>query len=441
MNAQILPMPGVLALAQPIAHYVHIGLTAHRQLETLHAEGRFRARRVVIDAARFAFQKDLVAALRASGTEFILDTDAAELSALGRFDGQVSAAPWARPVDGRPLRPSDFAASDRRGLIAEIARFAVAKDMQAVLAPCHLLRQGSRDVWFDVDRSSCIALREALDREGGKNIAINYLLIPTYTHLHDETERGALLHGLESLPFDNLWIRASGFGSDATPLGATRYITALSGLHNLGKPIVADNLGGLIGLAAVAFGGASGFAHGVGERERFNAGDWDKPRKKNEDGRRGGHPVRIAIPGLDRSLTVDELDLLAKARGGHRLVICGDRNCCPHGRDDMVKNWRAHFLYQRSERLSKLEKVPDQNRARHFLDVDVAEADRLARQVKELKIGDDDLSARLVKHSRKIEAMRAALENFYEVRGRSSARAPAVIPINKEEHGTQGGSN
>jgi hypothetical protein len=434
-------MPGAQASTQPIAHYVHIGLTAHRQLETLHAEGRFPARRVVIDAGRFAFQKDLVAALRASGTEFILDTNVAELSALGRFDGQVSAAPWASPKGGRPLRPSDFALNDRRDVIAEIARFAVANEMYAVLAPCHFLRQGSGDGWFDVDRNSCTALREALDREGGKKIGINYLLIPTYAHLHDEAERGAFLHGLEGLPFDNLWIRASGFGSDATPAGARRYITALSGLHNLGKPIVADNVGGLIGLAAVAFGGASGYAHGVGERERFNAGDWDKPRKKKEDGQQGGHRIRIAIPGLDRSLTIEELDLLAKARGGHRLVICGDRNCCPHGQSDMVKNWRAHFLYQRFGQLAKLEKIPDQNRARHFLDVDMAEADRLARQVKELKIGNAELSARLVTHSRKIEALRAALENFYEVRGRSSARAPAVILTNREEHGIQGGSD
>lgn len=438
MNAQILPMPGMSAPAQPVAHYVHIGLTAHRQLETLHAEGRFPVRRVILDAARLRFQKDLIAALRASGAELILDTNIAELSALGRFDGQVKTAPWASA--NAPLRPSDFAATSRRDVIGEIARFAIANGLDAVLSPAHFLQNGSRDEWFDVDRSSCVALRQALDRGGGKDISINYLLIPSYAQLHDEAERGAFLHGLEALPFDNLWIRASGFGSDATPLGARRYITALSGLHNLGKPIIADNLGGLIGLAAIAFGGASGIAHGIGERERFSAGDWHKPRKKNDDGQQGGHQTRIAIPGLDKSLTINELDMLARARGGHRLVICGDRNCCSHGRDHMVKNWRAHFLHQRFGQVARLEKIPDQNRARHFLDADMAEADRLARQIKDLRISDSDLSARLTTHSRKIENLRSALENLFEVRGRSSARALAVIRTDKhQDHGSENG--
>ena len=111
------------------------------------------------------------------------------------------------------------------------------------------------------------------------------------------------------------------FGSDATPSRIRRYIAALRGLHNLGKPIIADNVGGLAGLAVLAFGAASCLAFGVGEHERFSAGQWDKPRKMNTDGRVGGPSTRIAIPGLDKSVKIKELELLAKARGGHRLVF------------------------------------------------------------------------------------------------------------------------
>ena len=373
------------------------------------------------------FQKELMTALKASRTEIVLDTDAAELSVLACFDGKVKSAPWASAGDGGPLRLEHFSADARSDVIAQIARFAVEHGVDAVLSPGRFLRNGNQDEWFNVDRNSCIALRDALDREGGRRIAVDYTLIPTYSHLHDEATRGAFLSGINDLPFEFLWVRASGFGSDATPSRIRRYIAALRGLHNLGKPIIADNVGGLAGLAVLAFGAASCLAFGVGEHERFSAGQWDKPRKMNTDGRVGGPSTRIAIPGLDKSVKIKELELLAKARGGHRLVVCGDRNCCLHGLEDMIKNWRAHFLNQRFNRIRALEEVPDFSRIRYFLDTDMAQSDRLARQVKELKTGDDELTKRLVEHSLRTEKKRLVLENLYRALGDGAARAPAAM--------------
>ena len=137
--------------------------------------------------------------------------------------------------------------------------------------------------------------------------------------------------------------------------------------------------------------------------------------------------TRVLIPNLDKSLTIEELKMLAKARGGHRLVVCGDRDCCLHGLEDMITNWRPHFLYQRFSRIRALEKVPNHNRTRHFLNIDMAQADRLARQVKELKTGDEKMIGRLTEHSRLVEARRAVLENLQETRGDSAPRAPAAI--------------
>lgn len=270
-------------------------------------------------------------------------------------------------------------------------------------------------------------MRKALDREGGARIGIDYALIPTYKHLRDEAVRGAFISGLQDLPFDFLWVRTSGFGADASPLGTRHFITALSGFHNLGKPLIADYVGGLVGMSAIAFGAASGIAHGIGLHERFNAGHWDKPRNKNKEGRSGGSQIRIMISGLDKTVTIDELRMLAAARGGHRLVVCGDRNCCPHGIDDMIKNWRSHFLFQRLDRTHALEQIPDRNRTRHFLETDLGQADRLARQVKELKIGDEKMTKRLIRHSHRIEKKRSVLENLYDVRGDGAARAPAAV--------------
>lgn len=439
MTAKILPLPGIQAPTQPIAHYLRIGHTGYRELESLLENGRLLARRVVVSASKLKFQNELVSALKTAGTEIILDTDAAELSALARCDGTVRTAPWASIGDGSPLLPEHFAAGAKGDVIGQIARFAVEHKFDAVLAPGHFIRNGNQDDWFDVDRNACAALRKALDREGGGRIGIDYALILTYTHLHDEAIRGALLPGLQDLPFDNLWIRASGFGSDATPMGAKRYITALTGFHNLGKPVIADYVGGLIGLAAVAFGASSGIAHGVGEYERFNAGQWDKPRQKKEDGGGGGRTIRVVIPGLDKSVTRKELEILANARGGHRLVVCGERECCLHGREDMTKNWRAHFQNQRFRQTRSLELVPDLRRIRHFLDTYMAEADRLARQVKNLKIDDKNLTLRLEKHSHLVEMRRTVLENLQEIRGDSPPRAPAAVRRGVETAGDRKG--
>lgn len=93
MSAVILPMPGIRAPTQPIAQYPRVGHTGHPKLEPLQAEGRIPARHVVVNASKLKFQKELVSALKAAGGEVVLDTDAAELSALLRFDGSVSSAP------------------------------------------------------------------------------------------------------------------------------------------------------------------------------------------------------------------------------------------------------------------------------------------------------------------------------------------------------------
>jgi hypothetical protein len=311
-------------------------------------------------------------------------------------------------------------------VIGQIARFAVEHRIHAVLAPSHFLREGSKSSWFAVDRDACLRLRAALDREGGGEIAIDYPLILGHTVLDDHGVRGEIVAGLEDLPFDNLWIRASGFGSDGAPATTRRFITALWGLHNLGKPIVADYLGGLVGLASIAFGAACGLAHGIGERERFDARSWHKPPPiPSIEG--GGPAVRIAVPGLDKSLTVAELKVLARARGGTRLVVRLDRACCRNGLDDMVRNPRRHAAYQRFVKIRDLEQTPDLNRERHFLDGEMTRVDRSARQVKELKTGEERMMKRLLDHSRRVERLRTTLEHLHQMRADDHPRSPAAI--------------
>jgi hypothetical protein len=435
--AQILPLPTIKASSQPIGHFFRLGDTGHRQLADLHAEGRFSPKRVVVDASRFHHQKELVGALRISGSQIVLDTKAAELSSPAKFAGFARGAPWAECGAGEPLNPRHFTLGTGSNVIERIARFAVENKVHRVLAPSHWLATGAKSELFDVDCRACIALRDELDRAGGGDIPIDYPLIVPHVTLDDVDQRGKFVENLKGLPFENLWIRASGFGSDAPPLTTRRYVSALSALHNIGHPIVADYLGGLISLAAISFGAISGFAEGITERERFDARGWHKPPQTREDDEEFGRSKRIVIAGFGRSVTESELKLLHDAKGGRRLIACGDRNCCLHGFPDMLANPKRHTIYQRLSQVSELERIPDLNRAQHFLDGEMTRADRLARQIKDLKTGDDKLSKRMAGYSHRLEKLRSTLEHFHSVRGNDVPRAISIIDNHKS--GTQRG--
>lgn len=441
----VIQFPHVVAPVQPVGHFIRLGESGYNKLANLHAAGRFPATRVVVDASRLAHQKELVSALRAKDAEIVLDTKVAELSALEKFDGYARHTPWSALGEGKPLGPHHFDPKSPSDIFGHIARFAVQYQVNAVLAPTHFVGDPSFKEWFAIDRASCLALRRALDREGGSAIAIDYLLVAPHTLLNDDSARSEFLSGLDGLPFDNLWIRASGFGNDARPLTTTRFLAAMLGLHNLGKPIVADYLGGLVGHAALAFGAISGICHGIGEKERFNAQSWHKPVKKSEDVK-FGRVSRIFIAGLDRSATIPELELMANARGGRKLVACCDRACCPHGMSDMIADPRQHAAYQSFSMIENLSSVPDLNRAQHFLNGRMAEVDRQARQAKDLKFSSEEaaerkvdaakLTKRLSDHSKQVEKLRLSLEGMHETRADG---APRARPITKRaERGGQG---
>ena len=434
--ALILPFPAATsALASPIACYIRIG-EAHRKLADLHAASRFPATRIVVEASRVRHQRELITAMREAGAEIVLDTETAELSAPARFSGHSHRAPWALPVSEGPLGPDHFQPGARSDVFGKIARFAVATNVDAVLAPAQFLGDPIYREWLAVDGKSCGLLRSALDREGGSDIRIDYPVIIPHTELNNANIRGALTASLVDQPIDNVRFMASGLNSNAGPLIATRYLDAISYFHNLGKPIIADHLGGLLGLAAIAFGTVSGVAHGIGERERFDASAWHKPPEARVDSGQFGRAVRIGIPGLNRSATKKELELLTKANGGRRLISCSDRACCPHGYSDMIADPRRHAVYQAFNAINSLQAVPDLKREHHFLNGPMAIADRRGREIRNLNIpaaaaaecGFDaaEFMKRLNEHSRKLEQTRTALERLHDARGDDAPRARSI---------------
>jgi hypothetical protein len=439
MPAQILPFPVASTpsgAASPLAFFMRIG-EAHKKLADLHAAKELPAQRAVVDASRLRYQRELVRALRDEGAEVVLDTEAAELASRAKYRGHSRLAPWAVEGSVAPLGPDAFKKGAPVDIVGQMARFAVENSFSVVLSPAHYLGDPDVKDWLTVDRDVCVRLREALDREGGRDIGIDYPLIVPHTDLADAGTRGHLAQQLADLPIENVWIRASGMGSDAGPLTLKRYLSGIGGLHNLGKPIIADHIGGLVGLAAMAFGVVSGVAHGVGERERFDARAWHKPTPERDPDDPFGRAVRVWLPGLNKSLTRAELELLAKARNGRRLVSCGDRSCCPHGLDDMMADPRRHAARQSFKQIDQLQAIPDLRRQHYFLNGPMQEADRSARQLRQLrpvsadaerlKVDSAALMRRLSDHSRKLEKLCGTLEAIHEGRPENAPRISPVV--------------
>lgn len=389
---------------EPIGHFLRVGSTGHRQLEDLLGSGRMMLDRVVVDASAVGRQHDLLLSLADSGAELILDTNVAELSSVGRFSGAAKSAPWANPKT--VLTVDDLKASANRDIIRQIARFALSHNFHAVQAPTHVL-EGSTDKLFGVDRESAKALRRSLDAEGGSHIGVDYSLTIKSASLRDPVQRRAFIAGLADVPFENLWLRISGFGADATPTGVRRYIAATMDFQRLGRPIVSDGIGGLVGLAVAAFGAVGGICHGVAEKERFDASDWSKPPK---DGG-GGREKRLLVSGLDRLLSIKQVEELMNAPGARKLLSCNDLACCPRGLDDTMKNPKAHYLRQRYKQVAAISAVPESRRAAHFLEKDLAVAERTARQASKLKIA-EGLGEVLTRSGERLERMHAVLDSL-----------------------------
>ena len=178
---------------------------------------------------------------------------------------------------------------------------------------------------------------------------------------------------------------------------------------DIDRPIIADGVAGLAGLATVAFGAAGGIAHGVGVLERFDTRSWGKRQEKKS---KGGAGARALVPMLDRQLKIDELKAIAAVNGGTRLVSCVDTRCCRRGLTDTLHDPKPHYLYQRRAPLEALSNIPESRRAEHYLSQILTPADRQARMLNRLKINDPKLNKVLYESGHRIEQLLNVLEDF-----------------------------
>lgn len=390
-----------------LAAYLRVGHTGHRKLEALSAEGRLGYHRLVFDAAHMPRQAELAKQLKARGAELVLDPNFAELATEGGWGSSVGKLPWSNP--NRPWTVSDLSSRRNLDVAKAIAEFAVAYDVDAVLAPSHLIDKPSSE-WQEIDHQLCQSLRRELDRAGGKNITIDYQLITTNAVLKESTIRTELMHGIRDLPVENIWLRNSGFGATATGAGTRSYIEAVRALHEIHRPLVADMAGGMCGLAALAAGAVGGLCHGVGQRETFDANRLKNPSR----GSGGGTKTRVYVAELDRYFTEDQLNLLLRARGGRSRFLCNAPNCCGRGAEDMIEHADRHFITQRIRQIEDLSSVPESRRMDHFLLRHLDPAVRAARQGARLKIEDSDVLKAVEKSKKRLIRLRDSVAALQE---------------------------
>lgn len=414
MNVVNLPVPS----QDPIAQFVRIGYD-HRQMDELLAAGRFPVDRVVVRAALVPQQGDLLAALRAAHRETVLDTGVIDLVHPWRYKTNASNVPWA--AEGRPLKRSDIT---RRDFVHSIARFVIEHEFDAVLSPTHYL-ENVTDGRFDANVIACERLRDALDREGGPEIPIDYHLSIAHTALRDPTQRAYVIQRLANIPAQNLWLHVSPFGINSSAAVVRRFIETAYDLLTLKTPIIVDGVAGLPALALLAFGAAGGIAHGVTQHERFTAPSRSEPKRQN--GRGGSQAVRALVPALDWQLSRPEYDLVVAAPGGRRAIACADRSCCPRGVDDTWDKPKAHYLRQRRLPLENLANIPNLHRAEHFLNFDLAQIERKAREIGRLKITDEQLKAKIDERVKRIEKFYGVFTDLQES-GMLVERSRAPLP-------------
>ncbi len=361
----------------PIAQFVRIGRDHHKMDGLLTAE-RFPVDRAVFKAGLVSQQVDFLAELQ-KRAETILDPGIAELASIGRSEGLPSRAPWA--AEGRPIEPSDLV---NRETLAQIARFAIKHHFDAVLSPTRYHERISKED-LSVDLMACKLLREALDREGGAAVAIDYRLSVAHRALKDNDQLALVLRHLPHAPTENLWLHISPFGSDASAGIVRRLIETIARFEQLNMPIVVDGVAGLPALALLAFGAAGGIAHGVADQERFEGNAYHKAPRKSSG---GSAPARALVPGLDRQLTRQQYDAIANAPGGRALIACSDRQCCRNGTADTWDNPKAHYLRQRRLPIEAMGEIPNLRRVSHFIDIDLRNAEKKAGAFSRLKVSD-----------------------------------------------------
>jgi hypothetical protein len=402
MSGRLIPFRPVRSALQPLGLYFRVGRNDQRDLLNLIAAGDAGCFGLVMDPTLVPSQKELRDRALARRLDVILDPRTQPAATIGGFTKSLGKLAWGLE---RMHELRDFEGAAGRRLVGSMAQFALDNGFTQVLAPTHLLRE-ENEPWFETDLESASTLRNELDRRGGAAIPVVYPLALSYALLRNQGQREYLVEELKRAAIDSIWLQVDGFGSSSTGAAVRTFLDSVSDFHALGKPIVADRTGGLVGLSLLAFGGVGGLSHGITVGERFDSAHWRRPRGEESF----GIAARVYLPQIDLQLSAKEAEIFfALGTKVRAQFACRDTNCCPRGLTDMIENPRRHFLYQRANEVAALSRVPDALKPANFVELSLrSTTDRLVA-ASMLPFKDTDFSNRMIGHRKRLDMMRVIL--------------------------------
>lgn len=391
---------------EPLGLYLRASYNDHRALMDGIASSGLGFHGVVFDPMnedRHSELRDLVLGRR---RDAILDPRTQELGTLGGYKPKMSSLDWATD---RPHKPEDFGETGARRIADAIAKYVVEHRYSAVLAPTHYV-ESANSPWLDIDARTTRYLRTYLDRNGAQNIPIFYSLAVSYKAFRTVEERAVIRDKVQSVPVNAIWLKVA-LSGNVTHASVQNFVNGAADFHSPGVPLVGDMMGGLRGLSALAFGATGGIAHGLTQKENFNASSWVSSSQQSGDG--FSLPPRIYIPSLDIHLKREEAKAFFAARNAKSRFGCHDENCCAKGPRDTVNYPARHFLIQRSNEVQRLSAVPEQLRANRFLEETLRPATDAALFAEKLDIKDaPELVKRLETKRKTLELLRIGLGGF-----------------------------
>lgn len=394
----------------PLGMYVRAGRTDQKDLQSFITSGAAAFTGVVFEAKRVGQQKELLSLVLERGLDAVLDPQTQAMATIGGYAKSMDNLPWSKK---RPHQLADIATAFQQRQMAEsIAEFAVRHGFTQVLAPTHLI-SGPDDPWLAIDIALANTLRAVLTRQGSGHVQLHYSLALSYEAFRTASKRLAVLEQLRRAMVDGLWLNVSGCGSDSSSTAITRYGDAAADFHSLGMPIVADHVGGLMGLSLLAFGTVGGLAHGVTLGERFNVGNWHRL----PTGKAFSPQMRVYLPMLDLMLPRGDAERFFEAGGGRARSAfgCRDTNCCHRGIDDMTQAPARHFLYQRTQQVAGLGQIPESIRPTEFLEDYLRPASDAALVAAKLPLP-EDLAQKAAKQANRLNDLRTTLGPYAKKR-------------------------
>lgn len=405
--------------------YLRPGHSQHKDMLDALAGGRKDFTGLIVEAGNVESRHhELISHAHQIGLDVILDPKTQAMATPGGYTASMANLPWG--LD-RYHTVVDFDGEHGRSIARNIAEFAKRNGVTGILGPTHLL-SGPNDRWLRHDIANMGHLQAALN-EDGSAIQLIYPLSVPMQMLRDPLQIDALIKALADSPMDALWLRIDNFGSDASGEKTVAYIHAVRAFHVLGKPVIADHVGGLSALGLLSFGAVGGIAQGVTMLEGFKANRWKHPPKVGRSA--GGPQTRVYLPDIDLLLKPAEAQAFVGSSPRLRNRFgCRDTHCCPGGLRDMIANPVKHFMYQRCHEILEISQRPTTVRVSEYLDRKVRPVSDHVAAAAGMSAIPDDLKKKLQKKQKHISGFREAITHLAEV---DAMPSQASTPLSRRE--------